>query len=246
MVVTIPPMADAPDTRRRAQKLRERQVAGVVQDLDDLKKRLTDEYKILQDKMDKIGAFRFTIKGWAIAAVGAAAAAASGTKSLGAAILVSFGLGILVVFFFLFEVEQVRLSRLFGYRSGQIEQAFNEIDNKRLRQQFQSPIIGTEIVKAKKYRKRPDRFRWWMVWRYIGEKDRPARQEWRREIGEDWTVSRSAHITFYLFLLIFAFTPVAVQHNLVVKKMASLWSFDNPPPPAPPASPHVPQGGVAR
>jgi hypothetical protein len=34
--------------------------------------RLADEYKILQDKIDKIGAFRFTIKGWSITVIIAA------------------------------------------------------------------------------------------------------------------------------------------------------------------------------
>jgi hypothetical protein len=50
---------------------------------DDFKKRLTDEYKILQDKIDKIGSFRFTIKGWSVSAVLAASAAAgSATTSV--------------------------------------------------------------------------------------------------------------------------------------------------------------------
>jgi len=40
----------------------------------DFKQRLTDEYKILQDKIDKIGGFRFTIKGWSVTAVIAASA----------------------------------------------------------------------------------------------------------------------------------------------------------------------------
>lgn len=39
-------------------------------------RRIADEYKLLQDKMDKIGTFRFTIKGWAIAGIGIASTAA--------------------------------------------------------------------------------------------------------------------------------------------------------------------------
>ena len=37
---------------------------------------MIDEYKILQDKIDKIGGFRFTIKGWSVTAVIAANIAA--------------------------------------------------------------------------------------------------------------------------------------------------------------------------
>ena len=37
--------------------------------------RLAEEYKILQEKMDKIGGFRITIKGWSATAVGAITAA---------------------------------------------------------------------------------------------------------------------------------------------------------------------------
>lgn len=51
---------------------------------DKFRRRLTDEYKLLQDKIDKIGGFRFTIKGWSVTAVIAASAAGSAaTRSLG-------------------------------------------------------------------------------------------------------------------------------------------------------------------
>jgi hypothetical protein len=112
-------MSDIPD-EGRGPTTRERRHELTSQSPDDLKKRLTDEYKILQDKIDKIGAFRFTIKGWAITAVGAATAAATATKSLAVAGVVSVGLAILVVFFFKFEIEQVRLSRLFGSLAGKL------------------------------------------------------------------------------------------------------------------------------
>ena len=60
---------------------------------------MTDEYKILQDKIDKIGGFRFTIKGWSVTAVVAATAAASATKSPLAAGTVGLGLAAMVGFF---------------------------------------------------------------------------------------------------------------------------------------------------
>ncbi|MGB6942140.1 MAG: hypothetical protein WBE37_07090 [Bryobacteraceae bacterium] len=35
----------------------------------DLLDQLSSEYKILQDKIDKIGAFKFTIRGWSVTIV---------------------------------------------------------------------------------------------------------------------------------------------------------------------------------
>src|SRR3989442_1980617 len=90
----------------------------------DFKRRLTDEYKILQDKIDKIGAFRFTIKGWSVAGLVAASAAAGGAKSLLTVFTISLGLAVMLLFFFWLEKEQVRLSRLFGDRARRLENAF--------------------------------------------------------------------------------------------------------------------------
>jgi hypothetical protein len=84
---------------------------------EDFRKRLTDEYKILQDKIDKIGAFRFTIKGWSVTAMVAATAGASAAGRLLLVATISLGLAAMLVFFFLLEVEQVRLSWLFGNRA---------------------------------------------------------------------------------------------------------------------------------
>jgi hypothetical protein len=41
---------------------------------------MMDEYKILQDKIDKIGGFRFTVKGWSVTITTAALAAAGAAK----------------------------------------------------------------------------------------------------------------------------------------------------------------------
>jgi hypothetical protein len=229
-------MTDIPDEgRSRSTWERRRELKS--QNTDDLQKRLTDEYKILQDKIDKIGAFRFTIKGWAVAAVGAATAAASATKSVAVAGFVSSGLAILVVFFFKFEVEQVRLSRLFGSLAGKIERAFQEIDAQGLRRVFPSPVIGGEIVKAREIRKQRRRFKWWLVWPFFDVQRRSARQIWWDEFKEDWAVRRSAHITFYVFLFVLSFAPIAAQYRSVGAKIARAWSFYNPPPPVPPSSP---------
>ncbi|MDP8983318.1 MAG: hypothetical protein M3O35_22310 [Acidobacteriota bacterium] len=75
-------------------------------DPEDFKRRLTDEYKILQDKVDKIGAFRFTIKGWSVTAVIAASAAAGSAKSLTTVFTISLGLAFMVFFFFYLELDR--------------------------------------------------------------------------------------------------------------------------------------------
>jgi hypothetical protein len=79
-----------------------------------------DEYKILQDKIDKIGGFRFTVKGWSVTLTTAALATA------GAARIPYYLLPALILFvvvFFLLEHEQWELSRRFGRRASEIEEA---------------------------------------------------------------------------------------------------------------------------
>ena len=50
---------------------------------EEIVSRLADEYRIIQDKIDKIGAFRFTIKGWSVTVIiGAIAAGAVGLYAL--------------------------------------------------------------------------------------------------------------------------------------------------------------------
>lgn len=92
----------------------------------DFVSRLADEYKILQDKIDKIGAFRFTIKGWSITIIIVSIFAGSATKSvpgwLWATSLIAFLIG-----FFLFERQQTILSRRFGQRSLDIEAVLSRL-----------------------------------------------------------------------------------------------------------------------
>jgi uncharacterized membrane protein len=84
--------------------------------------RLADEYKILQDKIDKIGAFRFTIKGWSITVVIAALFASSATSSVSPILLIVCLLVVVVLFFFV-EKKQTDLSHYFGERTISIETA---------------------------------------------------------------------------------------------------------------------------
>jgi hypothetical protein len=87
---------------------------------------LENEYKILQDKIDKIGAFRFTIKGWSITVILAAAFAGASTVKIPAWLWLVSLLGFLV-FFFRFELEQTRLRHKFGQRCILIESAMTRV-----------------------------------------------------------------------------------------------------------------------
>lgn len=82
--------------------------------------RLADEYKILQDKIDKIGAFRFTIKGWSITVIMASILAGSATK-IGPRWLWGVSLIVFLILFFSFEKQQTDLSHRFGQRVLAIE-----------------------------------------------------------------------------------------------------------------------------
>lgn len=88
--------------------------------------KLENEYKILQDKIDKIGAFRFTIKGWSITVILAAAFAGASTLKIPAWLwLVS--LLVFLMFFFCFELEQTKLRHKFGQRCISIESAMTRV-----------------------------------------------------------------------------------------------------------------------
>ena len=82
--------------------------------------RLVDEHKILQDKIDKIGAFRFTIKGWCVTLI-VAALFAGKAFSVVSHWLWILSVGVLLVSFFLYEKQQTDLRYRFGRRSLDIE-----------------------------------------------------------------------------------------------------------------------------
>jgi hypothetical protein len=83
-----------------------------------------DEYKILQDKIDKIGGFRFTVKGWCVTLTTAALAAAGAGKI--PYILAPLPI-LLVLVFFLLEYEQWELTLRFGRRAAEIEDALHSV-----------------------------------------------------------------------------------------------------------------------
>lgn len=88
--------------------------------------KLENEYKILQDKIDKIGAFRFTIKGWSITVILAAAFASASTAKIPAWLWLVSLLGFLGLFFW-FELQQTTLRHKFGQRCILIESAITEV-----------------------------------------------------------------------------------------------------------------------
>jgi len=109
--------------------------------------KLENEYKILQDKIDKIGAFRFTIKGWSITVILAAAFASASTVKIPAWLWLVSLFGFLILFF-LFELEQTTLRHKFGQRCILIEGAITRV----LRTAATSSgntIVRTQFVKVR-------------------------------------------------------------------------------------------------
>jgi hypothetical protein len=92
----------------------------------DLAARLVDEYKILQDKIDKIGAFRFTIKGWSVTVIIASIFAGSTTKTVPRS-LWAISLMVFLFVFFLFELQQTNLRHRFGHRVLAIEEVLSRL-----------------------------------------------------------------------------------------------------------------------
>jgi hypothetical protein len=80
---------------------------------------LSSEYKILQDKIDKIGAFKFTIRGWTVIIVVASCIGAT-TAHLPSPFLL-LGLIVFVAVFWHMEHIQTGHREIFGRRCAEIE-----------------------------------------------------------------------------------------------------------------------------
>src|SRR5204863_5283081 len=80
------------------------------------------EYKLLQDKVDKIGAFRFTVKGWSVTLVIISTFAVGANKNVDPRLLLL--LIVFVIALGLVELKQARLSALFGRRLFRLEREF--------------------------------------------------------------------------------------------------------------------------
>jgi hypothetical protein len=110
----------SPETNADGQKPK------TLEDNGLLVRSLADEYKILQDKIDKIGAFRFTIKGWSTTVIIASLFAGTAANSVPPLLLLSSLFVVLGLFFYV-EKKQTDLSRYFGQRTISIEAVLSRI-----------------------------------------------------------------------------------------------------------------------
>lgn len=85
--------------------------------------RLWEEYKLIQEKIDKIGEFQFRIKSWSATLLGAALFGGVQTSQLPVALSCAT---VVVIVFHLAERRQRALSKIFGIRAFVIERAFEE------------------------------------------------------------------------------------------------------------------------
>jgi len=111
---------------------------------------LADEYKIVQDKIDKIGGFKFIIKGWSVTAV-IDALAVGKTANLLTTLMISVGLAFMLFYFFRLEVKQERLSMILGERARKLEvisRRINRENNPILGVSLSVPYIAHEIALA--------------------------------------------------------------------------------------------------
>jgi hypothetical protein len=185
----------------------------------DFRRRLMDEYAILQGKIDKIGGFRFTIKGWSVTAVIAISAAAATAKSLLTVIALSVGLSFMLWFFFLFELGQVRLSRLFGNRARELENCFYVIDRNSGRTTsapIRAPFSAHSIVQARYVEK--------LLAKRTSRGSHSIKDHWHR-LAQYCRVLKQADIYFYLALVILSFVlPLAPRHDAIRWHVERVWT----------------------
>jgi hypothetical protein len=177
----------------------------------DYKRRLMDEYKILQDKIDKIGSFGFTIKGWSVTAVLAASAAAGTIKTPDDVVGVNLGLLVMLCFFFRFEFRQVKLSRQFGRRARALERELWKIDNQKI--SAVSPPIPVPYMAQLRDGQSVSR---------VAVPTATTRRFWTR-FSEWWQVLRKVDIVFYTVLVIFALILPTITHSEGVISRLRRW-----------------------
>jgi hypothetical protein len=201
----------------------------------DFKRRLADEYKILQDKIDKIGGFRFTIKGWSVTAVIAASAAGSASRNPLTVTTVSLGLAFMLWFFFRFELEQVKLSRLFGDRVRALEETFRTLDRNKgttTSAPILVPYTGHEIGQARYLQKQ--------LAKQVSREHPMLIGLWRKWTGQ-WHIFTQADIRFYLMLIVLTFCPLLPYRHQIYKQVKQLWHWAHVPEPALTQQPGMPE-----
>jgi hypothetical protein len=91
----------------------------------NLSELLESEYKILQDKIDKIGAFKLTVRGWSVTIVLASLFAVASSKSMPPEIVLV--LLLFIVAFYLMERAELSLGRKLKARILQIEEVLTRL-----------------------------------------------------------------------------------------------------------------------
>ena len=185
----------------------------MTQDEGEFVTRLADEYKILQDKIDKIGAFRFTIKGWSITVIIGALFAGSATGSLPSWMWLA-SLLVLIVAFFVFEMQQTKLSRSFGRRAIDLENIISRILRKDAKNRGSNDFIILQFVPG--------------IAHHLGhDHRRPRRRGPVPKWKSLWKSFSDAHVGFYLAQFILVCCVVVGHarsklHNDIVIKEAQL------------------------
>ncbi|HXM22643.1 MAG TPA: hypothetical protein VN948_15405 [Terriglobales bacterium] len=107
--------------------------------------RLLEEYKILQDKIDKIGGFRFTIKGWSITVIIASIFAGSATKAV-PRWLWAISLVVFLAVFFIYERQQTNYRYRFAQRSLLIEDVLSRLLRNLAKKANSEPVRSSFVI----------------------------------------------------------------------------------------------------
>jgi hypothetical protein len=101
------------------------EVLSVTDEDTLLIEQLSSEYKILQDKIDKIGGFKFTIRGWSLTLAIASTITIGSSQTLSPWLLL--WLIVFVIVFYMLEHQQDDFQFLFGRRVQGIEKEIRRI-----------------------------------------------------------------------------------------------------------------------
>ena len=158
---------------------------------------LFDEYKILQDKIDKIGGFRVTIKSWAVTVTAGVVVAIAGGK-LAPLKVGALAIDLLVLFFFIFERRQTKLNWAFNSRARLIEVRFDKIRRKPGKPVlFSTPNIARSLFGSKRRRHN------FIPFSFPGRK----LETLRHRVNDEVRLWMNADVVFYLVLGLAAWAP---------------------------------------
>jgi hypothetical protein len=181
---------------------------------------LSSEYKILQDKIDKIGAFKFTIRGWSVTIVVASCIGAT-TAHLPSPFLL-LGLIVFVLLFFRMEQIQTGYRNTFSRRCAEIERwIWRLLREQGARAHGMVPKIAHELA---------DQSRVPRAW------NRPV----LRPLAKMWRTDDEFWFYAALILAILALTIWLVHHPIVPERSDPIENIQYNVPSVGPASPASP------